>query len=132
MQQRVAEFILKHLNILELVTENMLTAIFCTGHAKLNSDQFMVLKLVSSVLRAENHGRLKLAPESCAHGQLPADLNYNAAEPEKGKEVDCMEPFNSTVLLCHSNTLSPPQLRHNATLRSGTHGRHLVHTHMLA
>ena len=33
----------------------------------------------------------------CAYGQLPEDLNYNAAEPEKGKEVDCVEPFNSAV-----------------------------------
>lgn len=60
----------------------------------------------------------------CAYGQLPAALNYNAAEPEKGKEVDCMEPFNSAVLLCHSKTLLPPWLRQIATLRSGTHGKH--------
>lgn len=39
----------------------------------------------------------------CAYGQLPEDLNYNAAEPEKGKEVDCVEPFNSAVA-CYSVT----------------------------
>lgn len=87
----------------------------------------MTLKLASSVLRALNHGRLKLALESYAYGQLPAALNYNAAEPEKGREVDCMEPFNSAVLLCHSNTLSPLWLRWIVSLHSGTHRGHLVH-----
>lgn len=33
----------------------------------------------------------------CTYGQHPEDLNYNAVEPEKGKEVDCVEPFNSAV-----------------------------------
>ena len=31
-------------------------------------------------------------------------LNYNAAEPEKGREVDCMEPFNSALSLKHTVT----------------------------
>lgn len=93
----------------------------------LNSKQFMTLKVsIFSVVGSESR-QTEISPGIlCAHGQLPADLNYNAAEPEKGKEVDCMEPFNSAVLLCHSNTLLPLWLRQIATQHSG---RHLVHTH---
>lgn len=92
--------------------------------------KFMTLRVrIFSVAGSESR-HTQISPGIlCAYGQLPAALNYNAVEPEKGREVDCMEPFNSAVLLCHSNTLSPPWLRRIATLRSGTHGRHLVHTH---
>lgn len=38
---------------------------FLITYTKLNSNQFMTVKLTSSVLRALNHGRLKLSLESC-------------------------------------------------------------------
>lgn len=37
---------------------------FLTARTELNSSRSVTLKLASSVLRAPNHGRLKLAPES--------------------------------------------------------------------
>ena len=57
----------------------------------------MTLKLASSVLWVLNHGRLKLALESCAHMANFQRTSITMQQSQKGKEVDCVEPFNSAV-----------------------------------
>lgn len=77
-----------------------------TTHTKSNSNQFVTVKVsIFSVVGSESWQTEISLGILYAYGRLPADLNYNAAEPEKEREVDCMEPFNSAVLLRSSLSL---------------------------
>lgn len=92
------------------------------AHTKYSLIQFMTVKLASL-------GRLKIGNGIWRdYGQLPNSPRLQCCNARKGREVDCVEPFNSAELLRHSNMLSPPELIQISTMCSGTHSRHLVCT----